>query len=177
MKKAELITQTCEFSGRVITVNRDTVCLPDGHQMDMEIVHHSGGSAIVAIDEQQRVCLIRQYRYAVADWIWEIPAGKIDAGETPESTARKELQEEAGVLATSWSSLGKMYATPGYCDETVYLYLAKKLQSTTIQHEPGELIDIHWLPFSEAIEWALKGKINDAKTLVALFRASEILKA
>lgn len=176
-KKAELIKQTCEFSGRVITVNRDTIRLPDGHCMDMEIVQHSGGSAIVAIDEQNRVCLIRQYRYAVADWIWEIPAGKIDAGDTPDFTAQKELREEAGMLASTWCSLGKMYATPGYCNEIVHLYLARNLQSSTIEHEPGELIEVHWLALEKAIEWARTGKINDSKTLVALFRAADWLKA
>ena len=171
MKKAELIKQTCEFSGRVISVNLETIRLPDGHCMDMEIVHHAGGSAIVAIDEQHRVCLIHQYRYAVDGWIWEIPAGMIDPGETPKSTAQKELQQEAGVLATAWTSLGKMHATPGYSDEVTYLYLAQDLQSAEIQHEPGEVIEVHWVPLDEAIEWALNGKINDSKTVVALLRA------
>ena len=175
MKDAKLIKQSREFSGRVITVNVETVRLPDGVTMDMEMVHHSGGSAIVAINAQQQVCLIRQYRYAVADWIWEIPAGKIEVDDTPEFTAQKELQEEAGVQANDWTSLGKMLPTPGYCDEITYLYLAKNLENVELQHEPGELIEVHWLPISEAIEWALSGKIDDAKSLVALFRANEML--
>ncbi len=171
MKEFIGIKKIRKFSGRVINLNLETVGLPDGSTLDMEIVHHAGGSAIVAIDDQHQVCLVYQYRHALGAWIWEIPAGKIDANETPESTAHKELQEETGTRAKRWKSLGKMYATPGYSNEIIHLYLAQGLSATAIQHEAGELMEIHWKSLDEAIEWALNGKINDAKTVLALLRA------
>ena len=164
------------YSGRVVSLNLERVQLPDGHCMDMEIIHHAGGSATVAIDEQQRVCLIHQYRYAVDDWIWEIPAGLIDAGDTPDSTASKELQQEAGIQAADWTPLGKMLATPGCSNEITYLYLARTLQPAPVQREPGEIMEVHWIPMNEAMTWAREGKINDAKTLVALYRAHSLLQ-
>ncbi len=94
------------FRGRVITVNVETVRLPNGHVDDLEIIHHPGGAAVVAIDDEQRVCLLRQYRHAIGGWIWELPAGKLEPAEPPLDTARRELIEEAGAAAEDWVSLG-----------------------------------------------------------------------
>jgi ADP-ribose pyrophosphatase len=134
----------------------------------MEIVRHSGGAAVVALDEQQNICLLRQYRYICDDWIWELPAGKIDNAEAPLKTAQRELQEEAGMMADKWHSLGDMISYPGVFTEVVHCYLATGLTDCDLQHEAEELIDVYWLPLQEAYEWAISNKINDAKSVIGI---------
>ena len=165
------------YSGRVVRLNVETVRLPNGHVADLEIMHHPGGAAVVAIDERQRVCLLRQFRHAVGGWIWELPAGKLEPSEPAQETARRELIEEAGVAAGDWDSLGDYVSSPGVFTETVKLYLARGLSAVTIAHEAAELIEIHWVPFSEACHRALIGDINDGKTALGLLRAQALLAA
>ena len=159
------------YKGKIITLEIEQVTLPNGDALEMEIVHHPGGAAVVALDEQQKVCLLRQYRHICKDWIWELPAGKIDDEEAPLKTAQRELQEEAGMKAANWQSLGNMVSSPGVFTEIVHCYLATELTACELQHEPGELIEVHWLPLQEAYEWAISNKINDAKSVIALCRA------
>ena len=163
------------FRGRVITVNVETVRLPNGHVTDLEIIHHPGGAAIVAINTAGRVCLIRQYRHAAGGWVWELPAGKLEPQEPPLETARRELSEEAGTTAQSWQSLGIYVSSPGVFTEFVHLYLALGLDSVKIAHEAGELIEVHWVDLEEACARALHGDINDGKTALGLLRARSVL--
>lgn len=163
------------YSGRVIDVDVETVCLPNGHECDMEIIQHPGGSAVVVIDGAQRVCLLHQYRHVAGQWLWELPAGKIDHQEDPLQTARRELAEEAGILAQQWSSLGTIYSSPGVFREVIHLYLARDIRSTQMQHEPAEVIEVQWLALKEALDWAKSGQILDAKTVIGLFRAAAVL--
>ncbi len=164
------------FQGRVIRVNVETVRLPNGHVTDLEIIHHPGGAAVVAIDAGLRVCLLRQYRHAASGWIWELPAGKLEPQEPPEITARRELVEEAGRSAQSWQSLGIYVSSPGVFTEIVHLYLARELDSVKMAPEEGELIEVHWLAMAEACRRAETGEINDGKTVVGLLRARAALK-
>jgi 8-oxo-dGTP pyrophosphatase MutT (NUDIX family) len=164
------------FVGRVVTVNVETVRLPNGHVTDLDIIHHPGGAAIVAVDAQRRVCLIRQYRHAANGWIWELPAGKLEPDEPPEHTARRELIEEAGTTAQSWTSLGTYVSSPGVFTEIVYLYLARDLESVNMSHEPGELIEVHWIDLEEACGRALDGSISDGKSALGLLRARSVLE-
>jgi len=159
------------YRGRVIDLNLERVRLPDGGEIELEIVRHPGGAAVVALDRQGRVCLLRQYRHAGGGWLWELPAGKIDHREPPERTAGRELLEEAGVTAGRWESLGMLHSSPGVFDEVIHLYLARDLEHTSQQLEPNEVLEVHWVSLSEALEWAVSGRISDAKTLVGLFRA------
>jgi 8-oxo-dGTP pyrophosphatase MutT (NUDIX family) len=163
------------FHGRVITVNVETVKLPNGHVADLEIIHHPGGAAIVAIDEQRRVCLIRQFRHAASGWIWELPAGKLEPAEPPLETARRELVEEAGRTAQSWDYLGPYVSSPGVFTEIVHLYLAQGLSSATMSHEAAEVIEVHWIDLEEACGRALNGDINDGKSALGLLRARAAL--
>jgi 8-oxo-dGTP pyrophosphatase MutT (NUDIX family) len=165
------------FRGRVITVNVETVRLPNGHVTDLEIIHHPGGAAIVAIDSAGRVCLIRQYRHAVAGWVWELPAGKLEPREPPLETARRELSEETGTSAQSWQSLGNYVSSPGVFTEIVHLYLALGLDSVKMAHEAGELIEVHWVELEDACARALHGDINDGKTALGLLRARSLLES
>ena len=165
------------YSGRVITLNVETVRLPNGHVTDLEIMHHPGGAAVVAIDAASRVCLLRQFRHAIGGWIWELPAGKLEPTEPALDTARRELIEEAGIEAAEWLPLGDYVSSPGVFTETVKLYLARGLRAVTISHEAAELIEIHWVPFDEACGRALSGEINDGKTALGLLRAQVLLTA
>ena len=159
------------FRGRVITVNVETVRLPNDHVADLEIIHHPGGAAIVALDARRRVCLIRQFRHAAGGWIWELPAGKLEPREPPLETARRELVEEAGAEAARWDALGPYVSSPGVFTETVHLFLARELTMAPTAHEPSELIEVHWLDLEQACADALAGTLSDGKTVVGLLRA------
>jgi 8-oxo-dGTP pyrophosphatase MutT (NUDIX family) len=163
--------QTVHFRGRVITVTTDDVVLPNGHRAKLEVVHHPGGAAVVALDSKRHVCLLRQYRYVAGGWIWELPAGKLEPNEPPLETARRELVEEAGVSASHWNSLGTVLSSPGVFGEVLHLFQATGIEPSTAAHEHSEVIEVHWVPFEEAHEWALNGTIRDAKTIIGLVRA------
>jgi ADP-ribose pyrophosphatase len=158
------------FKGRVITVTVDDVILPNGHREQLELVHHPGGAAVVAIDTQDRVCLLRQYRHAAGDWIWELPAGKLEPNEPPLHTAQRELIEEAGVSAQNWQNLGVYLSSPGVFSERLHLFLATALEPAAAAPEPSEVFEVHWLLFSEACAWAVNGTIQDSKTVIGLLR-------
>ena len=163
--------QTVHFRGRIIRVTTDEVLLPNGQRALLEVVHHPGGAAAVALDDEQRVCLLRQYRYVADGWLWELPAGKLEPHEPPLATAQRELAEEAGVSAQYWRSLGICLSSPGVFTEVLHLYLATGIAPAVTAHERAEVIEIHWLPFETACKWALVGTITDAKTVVGLLRA------
>jgi 8-oxo-dGTP pyrophosphatase MutT (NUDIX family) len=163
------------FQGKIISLEVEQVELPNGVYTEMEIVRHPGGAAVVAIDARQHVCLLYQYRHVCNGWVWELPAGKIDGGEAPLMTAQRELKEEAGRTAQNWHSLGHMISSPGVFTEIVNCYLATDLVVCDTGHEPEELIEIHWLPFTTAFKWAIDNRINDAKTVIGLCRAHEYL--
>lgn len=163
------------YQGRIVRVTVGEVALPNGHRMMLERVWHPGGAAVVALHGNGDVCLLRQYRAIAASWLWEIPAGKRDHGEPPELTASRELAEEAGSRAASWSSLGRYYSSPGIFDEVIHLYLAQELTPVAAAHERHEVIEVHWLPLGEALAMADAGEIIDGKTLVGLYRAAALL--
>ena len=167
--------QTTHFQGRVIRVTTDEVVLPNGHRAELEVVHHPGGAAVVAIDTKERICLLRQYRYVADGWIWELPAGKLEPNEPPLETARRELVEEAGVSAQHWHSLESYFSSPGIFTEVLHLYLATGLEAAAAAHEHAEVIEVHWIAFAEAYEWAVSGKIRDGKTALGIVRARHYL--
>jgi 8-oxo-dGTP pyrophosphatase MutT (NUDIX family) len=165
------------FNGRVITVNVEHVRLPNGLTGRYEIIHHPGGAAVVAMDAAGRVCLLRQFRPAGGGWVWELPAGRLEPGETPESTARRELVEEAGREALHWQSLGSILSSPGVLAETIHLFLARDLSEVPLAHEPHEVMEIHWVDMATALRQALNGELRDSKTVVALLRADAQLRS
>jgi ADP-ribose pyrophosphatase len=164
------------YRGRVVDLGVEEVVLPDGRSLSLEVVRHPGGAAAAAIDTEGRVCLLRQYRHAAGGWLWEVPAGKLDPGEEPLATARRELREEAGVSAGAWRSLGEVVTAPGFCDEVIHLFLATDLAIAPAPPELHEVLEVHWLALDDALRRAVEGEIRDAKTVAALFRARESLR-
>jgi len=160
-----------------VDLDLERVVLPNGHDVELEIVRHPGGAAVVAVDAGDRVCLLRQYRHAAGGWLWELPAGKLDTGEPPQRTATRELAEEAGVTATHWASLGRVISSPGVFTEVVHLFLAWELQPAPTALEHGECLEVHWVARQEAVQRALAGDIEDGKTVIALLRADARLQA
>jgi nudix-type nucleoside diphosphatase (YffH/AdpP family) len=167
--------QRSVFKGKIIALNIETAQLPDGRCCELEIVHHPGGAAVVALDREGKLCLLRQYRHAANDWLWELPAGKLNPGEEALATARRELEEEAGLRANSWQPMGSFFSSPGILTERTHLFLARDLTTTERKTGEHELIEVHWLPFSQALAWTRSGEIIDAKTLIGLFRAQVVL--
>ena len=170
-------TRRTAFRGKVVELTIDQVELPNGHACEFEIIRHPGGAAAAAVDESARVCLLRQYRYAVDAWLWELPAGKRDHGEPPLETAQRELAEEAGVEAAQWTSLGQVVSSPGVFTEIVHVFLARELSQIPTTLDAGEVFELHWIDFGEALDWAHSGRITDGKTLVGLLRAERLLRA
>ena len=163
------------YQGKIVDVDLEMVQLPNGHSAELEIVRHPGGAAALALDEEQRVCLLRQYRHAAGGWLWELPAGKLDGDEQPLTAAQRELQEEAGLGAGDWQPLGCMVSSPGVFTEIVHVFLARRLAPAATAMDDHEVIEIHWIPLPQALAWAVSGEIVDAKTLVGLFRARDFL--
>ena len=163
------------YAGRVVRLNVETVDLPNGHRTDLEIVHHPGGAAVAAVDDQRRVCLLRQLRHAAGGWIWEVPAGKLEPGEPPATTIRRELVEEGGVSARHWEDLGWYLSSPGVFTERIHLYLATGLEPATRAPEDGEVFEVHWVPLEAAVERVHSGEYPDGKTCLGLLKAQRRL--
>jgi ADP-ribose pyrophosphatase len=144
---------------------------------ELEIAHHPGGSVIVAVDADERVCLLRQFRHAAGGWITELPAGKIDNHEPPLTCAKRELAEEAGVKARRWNGLGQLLSSPGVLTEVIHVYLARGLSPCRTGAEAHEVFEIHWVPIDEAATLAADGRLQDAKTIIALTWAYTRLRA
>jgi len=164
-----LIEERQVYQGRIIKLNVEKVKLPNGVICELEMIHHPGGAAIIALNEQHEICLLHQFRHAAAGWLWELPAGKIEQGEEPELTAQRELAEEVGVTAKDWQHLGRTISSPGVFTEVIQLYLAQGLQDGLRNHEDEEVIEVHWFSLGKIMAMIQAGEIYDAKTLVGLF--------
>ena len=164
------------FDGRLLKVYRDQVELSGGGTSVREFVHHPGGAAVVALDGEGTVSLERQFRYPYHKVVTEIPAGKLEPGEDPAHAIRRELEEEIGAVAGRWDSLGHIMPSVGYTDEMLYLYLARDLTFGERHLDQDEFLEPFKLPFGEALAQAADGRINDAKTLAALFRADRLMR-
>lgn len=170
-KPVELVSQRDAWRGRMIGVTVDAVTLPNGRTVDLEIVRHPGAAAVVPVDADNNVVLVRQVRYAAGGWLLEVPAGKLDEGEAPEACAARELQEETGYRAKKLIPMGRIWTSPGFTDERIWLFLATELEPVPQALEADEVLTIERLPLREALERALRGEIEDAKSVCALLRA------
>jgi len=171
MRKPTTIGSVHIHSGRIIDVSTERLRYGNGREYDLDFVRHPGAAAVVAVDDAGRVCLVRQYRHGITDFLWEIPAGKLDAGEAPQVCAVRELAEETGVSAQRWTSLGRYLPAPGIFSEVIHLFLARDLVIGTPAPDPDEELEIQWLPMADAAAMVLRGEWNDGKTALALWRA------
>jgi ADP-ribose pyrophosphatase len=171
MLKPTPIASNLVHRGRVIEVYTERLLYANGREYDLDLVRHPGAAAIVPIDANGRVCLVRQYRHGVEEFLWEIPAGKLDGGEPPEQCAVRELAEETGIAAKRWTPLGLFIPAPGLFTEVIHLYLARDLQIGTPAPDVDEDLELQWLPLERAIEFVLRGEWSDGKTALGLVRA------
>lgn len=169
------LEQVSKFEGRVIHVHVDTVELPNGRTSTREIVNHPGGVGILALDENNNVLVVRQFRYAFGRTLLEIPAGKLEKGEDPYQAAMRELKEETGATCEKLQSLGEIFPTPGYCDEIIRLYLAQHLSWGEMHLDEDEFLTVSRVPFQNLVDQILAGEIRDAKTCAAILKAKLLL--
>jgi ADP-ribose pyrophosphatase len=163
------------FDGRIFSVAIEQHCLPDGRRADFEMVRHPGGTAALPLLEDGRVILIRQFRPAAGGTVWEIPAGRLEPGEDPAACVRRELEEEIGCRAARLDKLGEMFSTIGFCDERIYLYLARQLSAVPTALEEDEFIEPVSMPLPDALQLVDDGLIGDGKTQLALLLADRLL--
>lgn len=164
------------FDGRLLKVYRDKVELTNGGTSTREFVHHPGGAAVVALDGDGNVYLERQFRYPYHKVVTEIPAGKLEPGEDPFDAIKRELSEEIGAEAGRWDALGYVMPSVGYTDEMLYLFLARDLTFGVRHLDQDEFLEPFKMPFGEALAQAADGRINDGKTVSALFRADRLMR-
>ena len=159
------------YRGRIVDLNLETVTLPNGATVELEIIHHPGASAVVPMKDERTVVLIRQYRHAVGGYIYEIPAGKLHPGEDPRDCAARELEEEIGYRASSLELLLSFYTTPGFTDELIHIYRATGLMGGTQNLGTDEVLEVIEMPLEAAIDRIADGTIRDGKTIVGLHAA------
>ena len=176
----EVLARETVYEGRVISLERDTVAMPGGGESVREIVRHPGAVAVIAVDDEDRVVLIRQYRHPLGEHLWELPAGLRDAhGEPPLETAKRELAEEALLSAARWSLLATSYNSPGFCDEKVLVYLAEELadverpEGFVVEHEELDMT-VERVPLDDAVQWVFDGTVRNASAVIGLLAAAQV---
>jgi ADP-ribose pyrophosphatase len=166
--KARVLQHRRLYEGRVLSLDVDEVSEPGGVTGTREVVRQTGSVAALPVLDDGRLVLVRQYRYAVSDFVWELPAGRRDPSESPEAGARRELEEEVGLRAASLEPLSTFWTTPGFCDEVMHLFRATGLESIPPRPEADERIEPGTFTLDEAMAMVARGEIREGKTLVAL---------
>lgn len=164
------ISEETLYHGRVLDLARETHRMPDGREARFEVVQHSGGAAALPILPDGRLILIRQFRPAIEDYILEIPAGRLETGETAEVCVTRELQEEIGYLPGRVEKLDEIFSSVGFCNELIHIYLAYDLHPVERALEPDEFIELQIMSLDEALELIKNGQLRDAKTKIALLK-------
>ena len=164
-----------KFEGKIIKVKRDEVLMPDGSSSYREIVEHNGGVCIAPLTDNDTLIFVRQFRYAYGEEILELPAGKLEKCEDPKSAGIRELSEETGYTSRRVESLGVIYPTPGYCNEKIYLYLARDLEKFDQHLDDGEFLTLEEMSLEKALDMVMNGEIKDAKTQIIILKIAKIL--
>ena len=165
----EVIKSITQYQGKFLSVKEDTIILPDGKTASREVVQRGAATAILPIDKQGNVILVRQYRHAVGQMLLEVPAGLLEAGENPADCAKRELEEETGYKTNALEFVCQMYPTPGFCMEQLYLYFAEELEEGKQNFDEDEFIEVEKYTIKQALTMIEDGKIKDAKTILLLY--------
>ena len=175
----KVLSSKVVYQGKVFKVTSDKVKEPNGITAIRDVIRHSGSVVVLAVDEtgdEPRVLLERQYRYAAQSFLWELPAGRIDPGESALAGAKRELIEETGYRAKKWKRVLRFYASPGFLDETMEIFLARELTPGQAELEADESIECHLVPLSEAIDMIFSGKIHDGKAIAGVLWLAEAIR-
>ena len=175
LKETMVSTETV-YEGIIVNVRRDKARLIDGRITNREVVEHPGGVCVFALDNEGKVILVRQYRYPMQEVVLELPAGKLEKGEDPSDSGLRELGEETGLVPQTYLPMGVSFSSPGIMEEKIYYFFATDLVQGPIHPDDGEFLEVVRVPYEELLEMARKGEIKDAKTLVAILKASMVLE-
>ena len=163
------------FEGRVVTLTKDVALLENGETSIREVVHHHGGACIVPYFEDGTLCMVRQFRYAMQQELWELPAGKLEKGEDPFKAAKRELGEECGLTADHYTPLGEFYPTVGYDTEIIYMWVATGLHTTQMHLDDDEFLTPDRIPLAKAYEMVMSGEIKDGKTIAGVLKLKALV--
>ena len=171
----KMLTSEVLFEGRVVTLTKDTALLENGKTATREVVHHHGGACIVPYFEDGTICMVRQFRYAMQQELWELPAGKLEKGEDPFEAAKRELEEECGLTADKYTSLGELNPTVGYDTENISTCEATGLHENRMQLDADEFLTPDRVPLAQAYEMVMRGEIKDGKTIAGVLKLKALL--
>ena len=176
LSEKTLSSQTI-FDGKVLHVTLDEIELPNGKKSKREIVNHSGGVAVAALDENNNLLFVKQFRYPYKEVVLELPAGKLEKGSTPLENGKRELFEETGAQGYSYISLGQVYPSPGYTSEIIHLYACKVQSIGDSKLDDGEFLNVEKIPLDTAVEMVLNNQIPDSKTQIAVLKTAMLLNS
>ena len=165
-----------KFKGKIVNLRVDDALLPNGTTAKREIVEHNGGVCVAPLDDEYNLYFVKQFRYPYMEIVTELPAGKLEKGEDPFEAGKRELKEETGATAQKYVDLGKLYPTPGYCGEIIYMYLATGLSYGETDPDEDEFLNLKKIPLETAVEMIMNGEIKDAKTQAAILKVERMLR-
>ena len=163
------------YKGKIFEVTKDKALLENGSQVQRDVVHHSGGVAVIPVTENNEILMVRQYRYPHHKAMLEIPAGKIERGEKHYDCGRRELLEETGCICKVYEYLGEIVPTPAYVSEVIHLYMASGLEFTAQKLDEDEFLDVEKIPLEKAVDMVIKGEITDSKTQIGVLKVWHII--
>ncbi|MDD2361495.1 MAG: NUDIX hydrolase [Oscillospiraceae bacterium] len=167
------LSENILFTGNIISLNLDEVELPNGKTATREVVKHPGGVCVAALNDDDRLLFVRQYRYPYGELLLELPAGKLSPGEDPLECGKRELKEETGATAEHYESLGCLYPSPGYCGEIIHMFYASGLSYGDMKPDEDEFLEVEHIPLEKAVQMVLDNEITDAKTQTAVLKVAE----
>lgn len=174
--REEKVSGQTVYEGVIVNVRMDKARLLDGRITNREVVEHPGGVAVFALDDQDRVIMVRQYRYPMGEVVLELPAGKLEPGEDPRDSGLRELEEETGLQPGTFLSMGCSYSSPGILAEKIHLFFAEDLVQGPVHPDDGEFLEVVRIPYDQLMDMAARGEIKDGKTLAGILKASLLLK-
>ena len=170
------ISQKYIYEGRIVNLRVDKALLPNNEECTREVIEHPGGVTVAALTDDNELLFVRQFRYPYSEVVLELPAGKLEKGEDPFEAGKRELEEETGAKASEYYDLGRLYPTPGYCGETIYMYAARGIEFAQQNLDEDEFLSVEKIPLDRAVEMILNNEIPDAKTQTAVLKLSLLMK-